>query len=226
MTLLKDSRFALLPMVLCKFQVLIWWNLQPSHSLRYNLLVIALSASLNWWMSQLDVKNAFLHGNLKETVNEATSWFCRSTQTWLCMLLHKSLYSLKQAPRAWFDCLSRFLLYIDFYCSKTDSSLFVYDHKSVTMLLLVYIGDILMTGNNDLFILNIIQQLSSKFAIKDLGSLSFFLGVKVEQLHWRSYFFSRHISRICLVALVWLVVLLMLLLWSSRTSTMTQTTNS
>lgn len=85
--------------------------------------VIALSLSLNWSMRQLDVKNAFLHGNLKETVYmEQPPGFVNSdTPNHVC-LLKKSLYGLKQAPRAWFDRLSTFLLHLGFLCSTADSS--------------------------------------------------------------------------------------------------------
>ena len=84
-------------------------------------------------------------------------------------LLHKSLYGLKQAPRTWFDCLSQFLLHLSFYCSNANSSLFVYRQNSITMLLLVYVDDILVSENNDSFVSNLIHQLSVEFAIKDLG---------------------------------------------------------
>ena len=90
-------------------------------------LVIALSTSLNWHTKQLDMKNAFLHGNSKEIVYiEQPPGFVDLYNPDHVCLLHKSLYGIKQAPRAWFNRLSRFLLHLGFHCSKADSSLFVY----------------------------------------------------------------------------------------------------
>ncbi|PNY13707.1 putative copia-type protein, partial [Trifolium pratense] len=141
--------------------------------------VIALSLSLNWSMRQLDVKNAFLHGKIKETVfmEQPPGFVNPKTPNHVC-LLKKSLYGLKQAPRAWFDRLSTFLLHHGFICSKADSSLFILKTSSVTTLILIYVDDILVAGNNDLFITNLVQQLGREFAIKDLGPLHYFLGVE------------------------------------------------
>ncbi|KAK0581318.1 hypothetical protein LWI29_012417 [Acer saccharum] len=144
-------------------------------------LVIALSLSHNWSMRQLDVKNAFLHGHLKETVymEQPLGFVDQSIPDHVC-LLKKSLYGLKQAPRAWFDRLSQFLLHLGFTCSKADPSLFVYRSSTITVLLLIYVDDILVIGNNDGFISKLIDQLSTEFAIKDLGALRYFLGIEIK----------------------------------------------
>lgn len=93
-------------------------------------LVISLSLSLKWNLRQLDVKNAFLHGHLKETIymDQLLGFVNPATPNHVC-LLKKSLYGLKQAPRAWFDRLSTFLLHLGFLCSKADSSLFIFKNK-------------------------------------------------------------------------------------------------
>jgi len=62
--------------------------------------------------------------------------------------LHKSLYGLKQAPRAWYMRLSDFLLTIGFRASKVDTSLFILNGTPDICYLLVYVDDILITGNN------------------------------------------------------------------------------
>lgn len=90
------------------------------------------------------------------------------------------MYGLKQAPRAWFDKLSQFLLHLSFICNKADSSLFIYRTTTVIILLLIYIDDIILTGNDSTFIQSLLQQLSRKFAIKDLGDLHYFLGIFVQ----------------------------------------------
>ena len=63
--------------------------------------------------------------------------------------LSKALYGLKQAPRAWFQRLSTFLVSYRFICSRADTSLFIYKHGSCIMYLLVYVDDLILTGNNE-----------------------------------------------------------------------------
>ena len=88
-------------------------------------LVLAIATTSNWTMRQLDVKNAFLHGHLKETVymEQPPGHKDLRLPEYVCKL-NKSIYGLKQAPRAWFDRLSTFLIHLGFTCSKADSSLF------------------------------------------------------------------------------------------------------
>ena len=83
---------------------------------------------------------------------------------------------LKQAPRAWFDQLSQ---YLGFYCSKAYSSLFIYRTTNIITVFLIYVDDILVAGNNDFFVTKLLDQLGSEFAIKDLGSIHYFLGIEV-----------------------------------------------
>ncbi|XP_043721263.1 uncharacterized mitochondrial protein AtMg00810-like [Telopea speciosissima] len=91
--------------------------------------------------------------------------------------LHKSLYGLKQAPRAWFDRFSEFLTEFGFLGSKTNTSLFTYNTAAITMYLLVYVDDIVLTGNNTLFMSRFLDQLTKTFTIKDLDNLHYFLGI-------------------------------------------------
>jgi hypothetical protein len=92
--------------------------------------------------------------------------------------LKKALYGLKQAPRAWFQRFSSFLLQLGFYCSRADTSLFVFHKHSDMIYLLLYVDDIIITGNNPSLLENFTCKLNSEFATKDLGSLSYFLGLK------------------------------------------------
>ena len=93
--------------------------------------------------------------------------------------LKKALYSLKQAPWAWYHELRQFLLSIGFVNAKSDTSLFIYKHMLLIMYLLVYVDDLILTGNDDSVLTKFTNQLAAKFSIKDLGSLSYFLGVEV-----------------------------------------------
>ncbi|XP_071728268.1 uncharacterized mitochondrial protein AtMg00810-like [Rutidosis leptorrhynchoides] len=93
--------------------------------------------------------------------------------------LKRSLYGLKQAPRAWFHRLSIFLTRLGFVCSRADPSLFVFKRGSCIMYLLVYVDDIILTGNISSTMRQFISRLHREFAIKDLGKLSYFLGLEV-----------------------------------------------
>ena len=134
-------------------------------------------------MRQLDVKNAFLHGFLKETIYmEQPPGFKSLEQPDYVCKLQRSLYGLKQAPRAWFDRLSQFLLHIGFTCSKADSSLFIYKTNAIIVLMLVYVDDVVIIGNNNDFIDNLIHKLSTEFVLKDLGRLHYFLGLEIKYI--------------------------------------------
>ncbi|KAJ0727195.1 putative RNA-directed DNA polymerase [Helianthus annuus] len=150
-------------------------------------VVLSLAATHKWALRQLDVQNAFLHGDLQETVymRQPQGFVDPSKPHHVC-LLHKSLYGLKQAPRAWFHRLSTALQQLGsalqqlgFHGSKTDPSLFILNSRGTIIYVLVYVDDIIITGNNNQAVDHIIQSLSSSFAVKDLGSLHYFLGIEV-----------------------------------------------
>ncbi|GKV53961.1 hypothetical protein SLEP1_g60472 [Rubroshorea leprosula] len=143
-------------------------------------LVIALATTQSWPLRQLDVKNAFLHGMLKETVYMTQPPGFVDPQYLECVCcLHRSIYELKQAPRAWFDRFTLHLLRMGFYCSQADSSLFVLQNSQATTILLLYVDDTVLTASTDELLQQIISNLSEEFALKDLRPLHYFLGIEV-----------------------------------------------
>ena len=92
-------------------------------------------------------------------------------------LLHKAIYGLKQAPRAWFDSLTSELFHIAFQASSADFSLFALHHNTFVVYLLLYVYDIIITGNSPSFIVHIISRLGADFDLKDLSPLKYFLGL-------------------------------------------------
>ncbi|KAI3673709.1 hypothetical protein L6452_39837 [Arctium lappa] len=143
-------------------------------------IVLSLAVLNNWKLHQLDVKNAFLNGTLDETVfMEQPPGFTNPQFPNHVCKLSKALYGLKQAPHAWFQHLSTFLLSYGFTCSRADTSLFVLTRDSCIMYLLVYVDDLILTGNDETTITTFISRLNHEFAIKDLGDLNYFLGLEV-----------------------------------------------
>ncbi|GKC93599.1 ribonuclease H-like domain-containing protein, partial [Tanacetum coccineum] len=104
--------------------------------------VLSLVVSRYWPIHQLDVKNAFLHGDLFETVYmHQPPGFWDSTYPDHVCLLQLSLYGLKQAPRAWFQRFASYITRVGFQSCRYDSSLFIYRHGMDTAYLLLYVDD-------------------------------------------------------------------------------------
>lgn len=126
------------------------------------------------------MNNAFLNGILEEEVYmQQPPGFVTSNKSLVCKL-HKAIYGLKQAPRAWFDRLKEQLLKFDFKSSKCDPSLFVYSIELSTVCMLIYVDDIIITGNNPTLLKNLISRLNNVLSLKDLGCLDYFLGIEVK----------------------------------------------
>ncbi|XP_028095903.1 uncharacterized protein LOC114295809 [Camellia sinensis] len=91
--------------------------------------------------------------------------------------LHKSLYGLKQAPRAWFSTFSQYLVSQGFTHGKSDSSLFIPRTATSVTYLLVYVDDILITGDSSSHIQSLITKMHNVFSMKELGDIAYFLGI-------------------------------------------------
>lgn len=144
-------------------------------------LLLSFAVQFNWFLNQLDISNAFLHGDLNEDVFmvQPPGFQDPSRPTHVCKL-RKSLYGLKQAPRAWFDKLFHALLSLGFSQSSSDASLFVL-HAPTLVIVLVYVDDILVSGPDATICNQFIAKLSTLFPVKDLGPLHYFLGLEVHR---------------------------------------------
>ncbi|GKA10031.1 ribonuclease H-like domain-containing protein [Tanacetum coccineum] len=113
-------------------------------------IVLSLALSRGWPVYHLDVKNAFLNGDLSKTV-----------------------------PRAWFQRFASYALRVGFSSSRSDSSLFIYQHGSEVAYLLIYFDDIVLTASSMDLLRRIISSLHKEFDMTDLGALNYFLGISV-----------------------------------------------
>jgi hypothetical protein len=141
--------------------------------------VLSLAVSRGWCLRQLDVKNAFLHGVLEEEVymRQPPGFENPHAPDFICKL-DKALYGLKQAPRAWYSKLSSKLCNLGFIPSKADISLFLYNKSGISIYVLVYVDDIIVTSSSDHAVAILVKELNKDFAIKDLGDLHFFLALR------------------------------------------------
>jgi hypothetical protein len=144
-------------------------------SIRFFLSVVAF----DFEVEQMDVKTAFLHGNLEEEIymKQPEGFVVKGKKELVCKL-KKSSYRLKQSPRMWYQKFDTYMLGLGF-TSKEDHCVYfklIGDHL---IYLVLYVDDMLLIGNNKEIIQDVKTQLSSKFDMKDLGVANFILGMEI-----------------------------------------------
>lgn len=143
-------------------------------------VLLALVATNNWFLHQLDVDNAFLHASLDEEIYMALPQGLHSPKPNQVCLLQKSLYGLKQASRQWYSTLVQALQALGFVQSSADHTLYIKQGKSGAFTaLLLYVDDVLLAGNDMTEIQLVKDSLHAKFRIKDLGEAKYFLGLEI-----------------------------------------------
>ena len=127
----------------------------------------------------MDVKNAFLNGDLHEEiyVEQPPSFVTQGESSGLVCCLRKSFYGLKQSPRAWFGKFNNVVQQF----GMTYHSVFYRYSSAGCIYLVVYVDDIVLTGSDHHGISQVKQHLCQHFQNKDLGKLRYFLGIEVAQ---------------------------------------------
>jgi hypothetical protein len=143
--------------------------------------IIVVVAKMKWKLHQMDVKTAFLNGVIKEEVyiEKPQGFEVEYRKSHVCRL-KKSLYGLKQAPRAWYGRMDSFLTSLGFTKSKSDSNLYFKIMDNEPVILLLYVDDLFLTGEENL-IVECKQRLAAEFEMKYLGLMHYFLGLEVWQ---------------------------------------------
>ncbi|KAH9679450.1 retrovirus-related pol polyprotein from transposon RE1 [Citrus sinensis] len=160
-------------------------------------VILSLAAMHGWMIRHVDVNNAFLNGDLTEDVYmyQPEGFVDEKRSGYVCKLKN-ALYGLKQAPRAWFDKLKGCLVANwGFQNSRADTSLFFNGKQDSMILVLIYVDDILITGPNSDELEKFISDFSKVFALKDLGRLSYFLGIEVSYAKNNIYLSQRKYVR-------------------------------
>jgi hypothetical protein len=144
--------------------------------------IIAMVATKGWSLHQMDVKNVFLHEDLQEEMYmEQPPGYVDQTCLNLVCRLKKALYGLKQAPRAWLDKIGQYLVTSGFETSNANFSLYVKKTNHGTIVIVIYVDDLIITRDSDANIFDLKKLLKQKFEMKDLGELRYFLGIEVIQ---------------------------------------------
>ncbi|MCH82966.1 retrovirus-related Pol polyprotein from transposon TNT 1-94, partial [Trifolium medium] len=141
--------------------------------------LIALASIKSWHLHQIDVNNAFLHGELQEDVYMSIPEGVVAPKPNQVCKLFKSLYGLKQAGRKWYKRLTGLLIQQGYTQSTSNHSLFTLTSDQSFTALLVYVDDIILAGNSISEFDRIKHIMDTEFKIKDLGKLKYFLGLEV-----------------------------------------------
>lgn len=146
-------------------------------------IILGVAVDRSWPIRQLDINNAFLQGSLTEEVFMAQppGFVDKDRPDYVCKL-RKAVYGLKQAPRAWYIELRSYLLTLGFVNSISDTSLFILSHGRSIVYMLVYVDDILVTGNDNDLLQRTLQALAMRFSVKDHEDLHYFLGIEVKRV--------------------------------------------
>jgi hypothetical protein len=146
-------------------------------------VVLDLAANINLEIEQLDVKTAFLHGDLEEEIYmEQPEGFTTRGKEHLVCQLKKSLYGLKQAPRQWYKKFDSFMVEHEYDKTTSDHCVFVKKFSDGEfIILLLYVDDMLIVGRDTRKIDRLKEEFSKSFAMKDLGPARQILGMKISR---------------------------------------------
>jgi hypothetical protein len=138
--------------------------------------LLAIAAALDLEIEQMDVKTAFLYGNIDHEIYVEQPHHMTDGTAKVCKL-RKALYGLKQAPRIWYQTLTNFLRTLGFEPINADLGIFVRSGVYIA----VYVDDLLIIGPSIAEIKNIKRSLRNRFQMTDLGPCSYYLGMSIRR---------------------------------------------
>eukprot|EP00253_Pinus_taeda_P030808 PITA_30808 len=144
--------------------------------------VLSIAAQNKWKVYQMDVKSAFLNGVLKEEiyVEQPLGYEKKGEEHKVCKL-KKAFYGLKQAPRAWYSRIDSYLLDNEFDKCEGEPTIYIKEKDGKILIVVLYVDDVIFTGNNDHLIKNFKSVMKEEFEMTDMGFLRYFLGIEVDQ---------------------------------------------
>lgn len=142
-------------------------------------ILLSLAVNSDWPLHQLDIKNAFLIGDLEEEVfMSLLPGFEKRLGSEKVCKFNKALYGLKQSPRAWFERFGKVVASYGFLQSQADHTIFYKHSKMGKVVLIVYVDDIILTSDDEIELAVLKKRLAKEFQIKNLGVLKYFLGME------------------------------------------------
>jgi len=153
----------------------------PMAKLNSIQVLLSLVVNLDWPLFQLDVKNAFLNGDWDEEIYmKIPPGFEHEVDNGRACRFKRSIYGLKPSPRAWFKKFSMTLNQLGYKQRQANHTLFTkHAENGKRSILIVYVDDIIVTGDDMQEIDNLNKQLRAEFEVKDLGIMRYFLGMEV-----------------------------------------------
>ena len=146
------------------------------------LLILALAAKHNWPLHQMDVISAFLNGTINEDIlMEIREGFPSAGDDTKVCQIKRALYGLKQLLKAWYDRINSWLQEHGFIRSECDSNLYFTNKNGKTTILLLYVDDLIIIGNDTENIKNLKSKLHEDFEMTDLGAASHYLGIEIHR---------------------------------------------
>lgn len=145
--------------------------------------ILAIAAAQDYEIHQMDVKTAFLNGDLQEDIymEQPDGYRATGSKANHVWKLNKSLYGLKQAGRAWNKKMDAALIDLGFRPTHSDSCVYVRRSGDIVMYLLVYVDDLLLVTNDVAQLKSVKSALRSRFEMKDMGEAEFILGVQIRR---------------------------------------------
>ncbi|GJX47656.1 putative ribonuclease H-like domain-containing protein [Tanacetum coccineum] len=145
-------------------------------------LFLAYASFMGFIVYQMDVKSAFLYGTIEEEVYVCQPPGFEDPQfPDKVYKVEKALYGLHQAPRAWYETLSTYLLKNGFRRGTIDKTLFIKKGKGDILLVQVYVDDIIFGSTKKSLCVEFKQMMHKRFQMSSMGELTFFLGLQVKQ---------------------------------------------
>lgn len=152
----------------------------PVAKLNTFRILLAICVNLDWVIFQMDVCSAFLHGEIKENIFMYLPDNCNLPEGKVCQL-KKAIYGLKRAPKYWNEKFHEFMSTQNFIKSENDHCLYFRITDQFKIYVLIYVDDLIITGSNVKEIDNLKVEMMKNFKMKDLGLISYYLGISVNQ---------------------------------------------
>ena len=146
--------------------------------------LLATAAQFRLLVHQMDVRTAFLHGDLHEEIymEQPPAYISKDHPTHVCKLV-KSLYGLKQSPRQWYERFTTCMLHLGYIRFQSDPNVYCRNSTNVILLLAIYVDDILILSNSNDVLSKAKSELHASFSMQDMGALHYCLGIQVFQDH-------------------------------------------